>query len=46
MNILALADGAGGAVIAGTDGPPVLAGRGDGAAARDPPRGYADGRVG
>ncbi|HMH76654.1 MAG TPA: ABC transporter ATP-binding protein, partial [Candidatus Udaeobacter sp.] len=30
MNILALADGTGGAVIAGTDGPPVLAGRGTG----------------
>ena len=30
MNILALADGAGGAVIAGTDGPTVLAGRGTG----------------
>ena len=30
MNILALADGAGGAVIAGTDGPPLLAGRGTG----------------
>ncbi len=30
MNILALADGAGGAVIAGTDRPPVLAGRGAG----------------
>jgi sn-glycerol 3-phosphate transport system ATP-binding protein len=30
MNILALADGAGGAVIAGTDGPPLLAGQGTG----------------
>ena len=30
MNVLTLADGAGGAVIAGTDGPPVLAGRGAG----------------
>ena len=30
MNILTLADGAGGAVIAGTDGPPLLAGRGTG----------------
>ncbi|MGH7366303.1 MAG: ABC transporter ATP-binding protein [Candidatus Rokuibacteriota bacterium] len=30
MNLLALADGAGGAVIAGTDGPPALAGRGAG----------------
>jgi sn-glycerol 3-phosphate transport system ATP-binding protein len=30
MNILALADGAGGAVIAGTDGPPLLAGQGPG----------------
>ncbi|MGH7399362.1 MAG: ABC transporter ATP-binding protein [Candidatus Rokuibacteriota bacterium] len=30
MNLLTLADGAGGAVIAGADGPPVLAGRGTG----------------
>ena len=30
MNILTLADGAGGAVIAGTDGPPLLAGPGSG----------------
>jgi sn-glycerol 3-phosphate transport system ATP-binding protein len=30
MNILALADSTGGAVIAGTDGPPVLAGHGTG----------------
>jgi sn-glycerol 3-phosphate transport system ATP-binding protein len=30
MNILTLADGAGGAVIAGTDGPPQLAGPGSG----------------
>jgi sn-glycerol 3-phosphate transport system ATP-binding protein len=30
MNILTLADGGGGAVIAGTDGPPLLAGRGTG----------------
>jgi sn-glycerol 3-phosphate transport system ATP-binding protein len=30
MNILTLADGAGGAVIAGTDGPPLLAGQGTG----------------
>jgi sn-glycerol 3-phosphate transport system ATP-binding protein len=30
MNILTLADGTGGAVIAGSDGPPLLAGRGTG----------------
>jgi sn-glycerol 3-phosphate transport system ATP-binding protein len=30
MNILTLADGSGGAVIAGADGPPLLAGRGTG----------------
>ena len=45
MNILTLADGAGGAVIAGTDGPPLLAGRGAGLLLGDPPRGHTPGRA-